>query len=104
MSEARVFDPSHLREESVENTLASQERIIRGQLLSHRPWCPNGPQLHHRVLRDLTLEFCLEHSIIYGIAALLNDIRNCTKGPGGQHDLVVVDEGVLVDPSEYVTA
>ena len=41
---------------------------------------------------------------IYSIAALLSDVSDGTETAGTEHNLVVVNEGILVDAPEDVTS
>lgn len=44
-----------------------------------------------------------DRSYVDGIGSWWCNIRDGTQSTGGQHDLVIVDQGVLVDASEYVS-
>ena len=54
----------NLREKTVEDTLAGQERIVGSELLSHRSHLTYGPNLHKSVLGLLTLEIGLEDDVL----------------------------------------
>lgn len=52
------------REQGIEDSLSSQERVVGGDLLSDRSRSSNGPDLVHGVAGDLTLELSLEDDVL----------------------------------------
>lgn len=92
------------REEGVEDTLSGEERHIGGDLLRGRAGSSHGPELAHGVLRLLSLEVELDDDVVDAVGALLGDVGDGSACARGKHDLVGVDERVLVDVAVDVAA
>ena len=90
-------------------------------LLRYRPRSTDWPNLHHSVLCRLAFKFRFQNDVlnngypqarqytrtptyIDGVATLLCDMGDGTKGARGEHDLMLIDERVFVHGSEDVTS
>jgi hypothetical protein len=116
-------------EQSVKDTLTSEERVRCGLLLGDGSGRTDRPELHHLVLGRLALELGFENDVlsvsgnvicipvvrgglaakstrthVNGVRPLLRDPGDGSHGPRGEHDLVVVDERVLVHGAKDVSS
>ena len=55
-------------------------------------------------MNNATAPITTQKTYVHSVTALFSDIGNRTKPTGTEHDLVVVNEGVLVHAPEYVTS
>ena len=109
----------NLRKESIQNTLACQERMIGSLFLFNWSRSTDRPKLHHSVLGGLAVELCLQYDIlkgrksrrwklkrlmayIYCIASFLSDVGDSPKCTRRKHNLVVVDQRVLIHSTEDI--
>ncbi len=69
---SRSSDNPDLREEGVENTLTSEQRVIRSMLLRYWSRCTDRPNLHHGMFRGLAIELCLQYDILRRWNAVIN--------------------------------
>ncbi|KAI3492707.1 hypothetical protein L1887_42625 [Cichorium endivia] len=90
-------------EERVEDTLAGEQRVVGLQLLGDGTGRTDGPDLEHGVLLLLALEFGLEHDVVDRVRALLGDVGDGAHSTRAEHELVVLEQRVLVDGAEDVT-
>lgn len=104
--------------------MTGEQGVVCGVLLCYRAGRTNRPHLHHSVLRGLAVKVCLQNDIlaqysgrqtatttvhewkthVNGIATLVGNVANCTKTTRTKHNLVVVNERILVDTAEDITS
>ena len=92
-----------IREERIQNSLSSEQRVVAGKLVGHRTLVTHRPRVHHLVLLLLSLELELEHVVLDGVVAGLGEPRDGTHALGRHHDLVV-DQRALLHVSDDVSA
>mmetsp|Transcript_169 Transcript_169/g.538 ORF Transcript_169/g.538 Transcript_169/m.538 type:complete len:422 (+) Transcript_169:677-1942(+) len=92
----------HRGEQSIQHTLASQQRVVTSKLLSARARRAHRPVLKHSVAGLLATELNLNDIIIQCVLSAPCQPSNTAHSLGEQHDLVL-DHDVLLDLTENVS-
>jgi hypothetical protein len=88
----------------VKHTLADDERPVRRKLLGTWARHTNRPLVHHAVFGLDSVELELQNLRVHGVAALVCKTGNGSLGTRRQHDLMVVDQTVLENTTEDISA
>lgn len=91
------MEKGRLREQSVQDALASQQRVVTDQLLSNGTRRTNGPHVHHGELGLFSVELDLENLVLKSVATLGSDVSDGTARARRECDQVVGDQTVLID-------
>lgn len=91
-------------EESVKHTLADNERLGGRELVGGGTRDTDRPLVHHAVLGLLALELELQNVGIDSVLALLGHLLDSTASAGREKNAVDVEQRVLPDGTEAVTA
>jgi hypothetical protein len=90
------------REQGIENTLTSEERVVRSKLLGARTRSSDGPNLHHGVVGLLAVEFDSDDGVLKGVVTLRSEPGDLTHSLRGKHNLLC-DKGVFDNGTNDVT-
>ena len=95
----------HGGEEGVQHTLTSRQRVHGGELLSARSGGTHRPEMRHADIHSLAVDGLNDGDAVrHGVLSLRHHLNDGTRALGRSHDQMLVEEVILEDVTEFVTA